>query len=136
MTVRRILAVWLVALLAAPAARAQPAPTPAALAAEGKKLLAEGRTGEACARLAESLARRALLTTRLALADCQEKDGKLAAAHRTLGDAAAQARRLGDRRAAAIRSRVAALEPRLPRLTIRYAPGAVRADLQLAVDGA
>jgi tetratricopeptide (TPR) repeat protein len=91
-----------------------------ALFEKGKALMAERRFEEACPMLAESQRVDPGGGTALALALCHERQGKTATAWSELKDALALARRDGeaDRRAVAERH-LAALEPKLSRLTLR-----------------
>lgn len=90
---------------------------------EAVRLMSAGRDAEACPLLTESQALDPALGTLLALARCQEKTGKLASAWSAYLDVAARAARAGqvDRQAAA-RRQAAALEDRLPKLTIELGP--------------
>src|SRR5262245_5606120 len=83
------------------------------LSAEAKKLLADGKTAEACKKFEESQRAEARGATLLDLADCHEKEGKTATA---IGDykaaaAAARKEKRYDREKTA-RRRIAALEPK------------------------
>jgi hypothetical protein len=91
-----------------------------ALFAEGRKLLAAGNYAAACAKLEASQRLDPGVGTMLNLGDCYEKTGKTASAWAEFRDAAAMARAAGStERVETARSRAAALEGRLSRLTIR-----------------
>jgi hypothetical protein len=127
----------LAAALALPAL-AQPSPEDLALAKvlfeEGRKLMAEGKIDDACAKLARSHALDPALGTLLNLAVCHEKQGKTASAWaelRTAADLAAKGKET--KRLAFATDRAKQLEARLARLTVR-APGAP-AGLSVRLDG-
>jgi hypothetical protein len=106
-----------------------------ALFVDGKRLAAEQRFAEACARFGASMALSPRLGVALNLADCYEHLGRTASAWVAFGEAAALARRLGDLRETFALDRQAALAPRLSR--IRIAPaGAVVEGLVVMRDGA
>jgi hypothetical protein len=118
------LALPMMSLLATTSARADDGAAAAALFKEGREALKRGDYAVACARLGESLRLDpAAAGTALNLAECEEHTGKLASAwqHFTL---AAEKLAPGDDRKPLIKARLTALEPRLPRLSIRLAPGA------------
>jgi hypothetical protein len=94
------------------------APTAETLFREGRRLMAAGDTGEACARFAESYALEASSGTLLNLALCNEMEGKTATASAEYRAAArlAESQGRGDR-AAVADEKAAALEPKLARLT-------------------
>lgn len=107
----------------APAARAQEDQAAArALFADGRALMKAGQYANACPKLE---AARKLFTSAgilLNLADCHEKIGRTASAWTEFGEAAAVAKRTNrDDDAEEATRRQAALEPSLPRLTIRVA---------------
>jgi hypothetical protein len=113
------------------AARAQPQPTkrdPAAAEAlfqEGRRLLKEGKVDEACAKLAGSQRLDPSSGTLLNLADCHERQGKLATAWAefvSVGDSATT--RGNEKRAVEAKRRAAKLEPQLSRLVVSVAAGA------------
>jgi hypothetical protein len=124
------------------AARADTPPERAALAealfVEGKDLMRAGKLAEACPKLAESHRLDPGGGVVLALALCHEAAGKTASAWSTFGEALTFAVRDGDRnREAVARARIAALEPKLPRLVIVVAPAALgTAGLAVRLDGA
>jgi serine/threonine-protein kinase len=122
----RLLVPLLVSMLLAWPAHAQldseKKATADALFDEAKGLLLAGETEKACKKLEASVAVLVQLGTRLNLADCYEKIGRLASAWAEFRGAAAMAAKLGDRREPYARDRSATLEPRLARLTITAAP--------------
>lgn len=136
---RRLLcALTLAALLcAAPETHAQGAAAAAALNKEADKLLAEGRTEEACAKLKESDRLEPKLSTRYRLADCYEKTSHpstawalyeevAGAAESAAQDPARKARRADyEKLAKAAHGRAAHLKANLPTLTI-VVPEALR----------
>lgn len=112
-------------------ARAQSQPTkrdPAAAEAlfqEGRRLLKEGKVDEACAKLAGSQRLDPSSGTLLNLADCHERQGKLATAWAefvSVGDSATT--RGNEKRAVEAKRRAAKLEPQLSRLVVSVAAGA------------
>ncbi|HWP09571.1 MAG TPA: hypothetical protein VNN72_27710 [Polyangiaceae bacterium] len=123
-------------LLSAPA-RAGDAAAAEALFREGRQLMDAGDYARACPKLAESYEQEPGTGTLLALAMCREKEGKLASAWAAYGQVASRSKRDGraDREQVA-REQVAALEPRLSRLTINVDAGtAVLGGLAVKRDG-
>lgn len=119
MTVDRLTV--LAVLISAGTAIAQPSDTVGAeaLFREGKRLLKEGKTAEACDKLAASEHLDRSAGTLLNLADCREKNHQLATAWATFLEAASAARSAGDgKREGEARTRASALEPHLSYLTI------------------
>ena len=111
----------LVILLTAGTAAAQPGDTVGAeaLFREGKRLMKDGKTAEACDKFAASEHLDRSIGTLLNLADCREKNHQLATAWATFLEAASTARGAADpNREAEARSRASALEPHLSYLTI------------------
>jgi len=101
-----------------------------ALFDEAKLLMAQGDYELACPKLEESQRLDPALGTLLNLADCREKQGKLASAWSLFRDAESLARRSGPPDAAAVaRQRAELLQQRVPRLVLRVtqpAPAALR----------
>lgn len=94
-----------------------------ALWEQGKTLLEQGRVVEACAKLGESYRLDPGTGALLLLANCHEKEGKLASAWAELNEAAARARKEGGgEREVFAREQAAALAPRLSRLRLEVAP--------------
>lgn len=128
---------WVVVAMALPAqGMAQVAPQKMAADAafdEGKRLMSEAKFSEACARFAESQRLEPASSTLLWLGECLEKSGKLASSWSTYREAASLAARQGkaDREKLA-RERVAAIEPRVPRLVLK-APAT--SGLAISLDG-
>ena len=115
---------------AGPAARPAPVDKTAQAAAlfrEGKTLMDAGKLAEACAAFERSQAVEARVTTVVNHANCREKNGQLATAARLFAETAEQLRIATEEDSVALRKlatdRVAALQPRLSRLTLRIAPG-------------
>lgn len=107
------------AVLVAGAGHAQPGAsdraTAATLSDDARKLMARSRYEEACPKLAESLRLASSLVTQLSLAQCYEHVGKMASAWRLYDQAAGEATRTHDsRQEKAARTKMQALEPRLP----------------------
>jgi len=96
-----------------------------ALFDQGRAALAGGDFDTACGRFRESERLDPALGTRFNLADCEEKRGRLATAWSLFRGVVAQLADGDDRRPVAQR-RLAALEPRVPRLTMVLAPNAPR----------
>ncbi|AUX38760.1 uncharacterized protein SOCE26_001380 [Sorangium cellulosum] len=105
---------------------------------EGRALLVEQRFAEACPKLEESLRLEPSLGTTLNLAFCHERLGNVATAWVGFQEALTTARTAGDAaREAFARSRLDALEPRVPWLRVRAAAGGAGADqLTILIDGA
>ena len=119
MTVERLTLVAI--LIAAGTAAAQPSDTVGAeaLFREGKRLLKDGKTAEACDKFAASEHLDRGIGTLLNLADCREKNHQLATSWATFLEAASAARSAGDtKRETEARTRASALEPHLSYLTI------------------
>jgi hypothetical protein len=125
----RLLALLLLVVPAAAVAQDAAKKEADALFFEGKRLMANGNIPAGCFKFEASLTRLEQLGVRLNLADCYEQAGRLASAWRQFRRAAEQAERSGDDRARFARARRDALVPKLPRLRITGAAGAmVRAD--------
>jgi hypothetical protein len=127
----------LAALLAGAPARAEPTPADRAeadgLFKEAKKLLARGKTPEACARLEASYALDPVGGTLMNLAHCHEILGRTATAWTEFEAARAMARTAGraDREKAAA-DHLVTLEPRVAHLTVTV-PAAAAAPPGLTV---
>lgn len=123
-------------LTTAGAARAaDPEGNPAAaesLFQDARKLMDAKKYGEACPKFLASHKASPAVGTLLNLADCYEKDGKLASAWARFHEAVALAQRLGrpDREKTA-RDRADKLEPKLIKLTIKSADK----DIAVKLDG-
>jgi hypothetical protein len=115
-------AVLAAVLLAAPlSAHAQRSDKAAAesLFQEGKALVAQGRTAEACSKFAESQRLDSSVGTLLNLARCQEQLGRTASAWATYKEASTLAHAVGQtERESAAKDFASKLEPRLSRLRI------------------
>ena len=96
-----------------------------ALFDQGRAALAQGDFDTACGRFRESDRLDPALGTRFNLADCEEKRGHLATAWSLFRGVVAQLAE-GDDRLPVAQKRLAALEPRVPRLTMVLAPRAPR----------
>lgn len=108
------------ALLAPGVARAGDSAAAEVLFNEGKKLMAEGRYPEACAKLEESQRLDAGIGTLFNLADCHEHIGKIASAWGEFTEVASLSKAAGQAaREEAARQRAVVLEPRLSKLVIR-----------------
>jgi serine/threonine-protein kinase len=119
-------------------ARAQDAKTTAeALFQEARQLLEAGRWEEACPKLAASLRLDPSANgTRLNLARCWTKTGKVASAWTTAREALAEARRAADtKRATAAQDLLAEVEPLLPKLAVKVTPSRAPTGLVVFRDG-
>ena len=112
-------------LLVASLAHAQPAVEAKARIKEAKALLKQKKIAEACAKLAESEALVPAASTTLLVADCREKEGKLATTHALLLKVGTPA----------AKRRAKKLEPKLFHVTIAVAAERRVFGLELAVDG-
>jgi tetratricopeptide (TPR) repeat protein len=135
-----LLSVGALALCFAPGALAQ-SDTQVALAEalyqQGRLLVAEGKYDEACPKFAESHRLEPATGTLLNLAACHEAQGKLATAWIQFSDAFVASRRdRRDDRMKFAQEHMAALEPKLSRLTLVVAPEADEPGLELTLDGA
>jgi serine/threonine-protein kinase len=93
-----------------------------ALFDEGKKLMKDGKTVEACDRFEASVRTLPQLGVRMNLANCYEQIGRTASAWAEWREAASLADKTGDNRAQYARDHAAALEPKLVKLTIKIDP--------------
>ena len=90
------------------------------LFAEGRELLEKGKFPEACAKLARSAELSAAVGTLTNLGYCNEQIGKLRSAMNAYAEAETLATAVGDtKRAAFARERLAAVEPKAPKLVLR-----------------
>ncbi len=108
-----------------------------ALFDEGKRLLAEGKVGEACDKLSESNQLAPRGGTLLSVGLCHEQQGKLLAARRELRDALALAKR--DARADRVpiaSEHLAAVEARLSFVKLVPPPNVAEDKVELRVDDA
>jgi hypothetical protein len=120
-------------------ARAQTSKSDAAQAeslfAEAKKLMEAGHYAQACPLLAESQRVDPGGGTLLNLADCHEKEGRIATAWAEFNAAMAVANKDGRAdRVTFAQERIVALEPRLPRLTISVVPNAAASGYEIVLD--
>lgn len=94
-----------------------------ALFADGRELLERGRFPEACAKLARSEELSPAVGTLLNLGYCYEQIGKLRSAMDAYAEAETLAVAAGEaKRASFAKERLAAVEPRTPRLVVRVLP--------------
>jgi hypothetical protein len=133
--VRRAIATCAI-VFAATSARAQTidAAQATALFRSGREALAAGDYARACAALAESLRLDVKVGTLLSLAECEEHRGELANAYAHWQQAIDRANAGHDERLAYLQGRLGALDPRVPKLTIRRAAGAP-SDTAITRDG-
>jgi hypothetical protein len=103
---------------------------------QARNLATAGQWTEACAKLEDSLRYAPLVATRLELATCDERIGKLAAAWRLYRETAVAAAQAGDTaRRDQAQSRAAAIEPRLAKLVVAP-PARPPAGFAVTSDGA
>lgn len=118
------------------AAEARDVAVAEALFAEGRQLLTEGRYDEACPKLAESQRLDPGTGTALNLADCYEKQGRLATAWGIWLEAAALARQAGqEERESHARMRAEEVERQLHRVVITVPETTYVEGLRVARDG-
>lgn len=108
---------------AVPAPAKSPAPSPEVAEAErlfveAKRLMSEERVTEACRAFEKSQELDPAVGTQFNIADCYEREGRLATAYRQFRDLRDVLVRVGDDRAPQADARARALEPRLPHVTI------------------
>lgn len=111
------------AMLAAPTRAWAGDPAAEALFLQGRAAADKGDFATACARFHESNRLEPAVGTIFNLGDCEEKLGRVATAW-TFFREVVQRLPPGDERAPIAKKRADALEPRLPRLTLRLAAGA------------
>lgn len=122
--------------LSAPAAAdEQSAAAAETLFRDARRLVAEKRFAEACAKFAASQRLDSSLGTLYNLADCHEKEGKLASAWAEFVEAAGQAKKARDPREEIATRRATALEPRLVRLLIVVPEAHAVPGLKVTSDG-
>jgi hypothetical protein len=86
---------------------------------DGRALMAQGKTDEACEKFASSQHLAPAIGTLLNLAVCREKQGRNATAWSLFADAEAQAQRAGDKvRATLAHDKLAAIAPQLKKVVI------------------
>jgi hypothetical protein len=108
-----------------------------ALFREGKQLLKDGKTDQACQKLEGSYRLDPAIGTLMNLADCHEKLGKHASAWAEFLSASSLSKRRGETdRETVARDRATALEPKLIRLTIVVPPATKVDGLEVRRDGA
>ena len=110
--------------------------TAQALFDQGRQLMSQGNYAEACPKLEESARIAGHSGTLLNLADCYEKQGRIAAAWSMFLSAAAAANRTGNSaREAEARARASALAPSLPKIVINVATADKNAGIAVSRDG-
>lgn len=135
-----LLATLLASVVAPTVAHAQSAGDPGKareLATRGRAAFDAGDLAAGCPLLDQAVQLDPeLLGAGFALAECREKEGKLATAHRQFLAIATRAEARGEDRAAEARARAAALAPRLPRLRVDVTEAArALPGLAITVDG-
>jgi hypothetical protein len=98
-------------------------PSAAELFRQGRAAMVARDYATACPKLEASVRLEAHVGNLISLAECEEATARLAAARGHWQQAADLARGLGDQRESFAREKLAILDPRVPRLTIRRAPG-------------
>jgi hypothetical protein len=103
------------------------------LFAEGRSLMEAARFDEACAKFAESQRAKPSMGTLLNLGLCNEKGGRLASAVEAYRDAtlAATKSAIDVKRVALAKERIAALEPRVPRVAVALADESTKTTVSL-----
>src|ERR1044071_3236753 len=119
----------------AAAAHAAPADRADQLFKRGKRLLTQKKYSEACAAFEESDRIDPGIGAKLNGAKCYQDWGKLATAWRWYVDAETMATSAHDARAQKIQELVEALEPTVPRLTVKAPRGVDLADAIITLDG-
>lgn len=89
---------------------------------EGRELLDAGKLDEACFKLRESDRVQPAPGTRFFLADCEERRGRIATAWATYGEVGGRLPPT-DPRLETVKERIAALEPRVPRIVLKLREG-------------
>jgi len=102
---------------------------------KGKKLMGEKRYKEACPTLEKVDNLDPAIGAKLNVAKCYEEWGKLGQALRWYSDAERMANDTHDERAPKIHGLVVALEPKVPKLTLKVAPDADRGVGSVQLDG-
>ena len=103
---------------------------------KGKRLLAQKKYPEACAAFEQSDRLDPGIGAKLNVAKCYQEWGKLATAWRWYVDAETMATSVRDGRAKKIHELVEALEPSVPRLTVKAPRGADLAGVLMTLDNA
>ena len=117
-------------------ARADDSAAAQALFDQAKKAMAAHRYADACPKLEESLRLQEAVGTLLNLADCYEREGKLASAWSRYLEVASKARAAGQgARARIARDRAAALAPKLSSLVVDVPSSSRAAGLEIRRDG-
>lgn len=106
-----------------------------ALFYEGQRLIATGDVDHACSKFEASLQLLDRLGVRLNLADCHERQGRTATAWTEFLEAASEADKNHDKRAASVRQRADALVPRLAKLAISVPSASQLPGLAVRRDG-
>jgi hypothetical protein len=101
----------------------------------GKRLLAQKKYAEACRAFEDSDRIDPGIGAKLNAAKCYQEWGKLATAWRWFVDAETMATSARDPRAKKIHELVEAIEPSVPRLTVKAPPGADLAGVLIKLDG-
>jgi len=103
---------------------------------EGRALMEKGHLAAACPKLEESLRLDTGTGTMLWLAECYQRQGRIASAWAQFRQAAWTAEKQNDPRAKTARKKAGDLEPRLPKLAIVVAAENHIAGLEVMRDGA
>lgn len=118
-SVRAVLGIAIVSLASSAGTEARADAAAAdALFQDGRRLMDEKRTAEACTKFDSSYKEEPTLGTLLNLANCREIEGRLATAWARWNEAEAKAHQAGDDRESLAKDRKEALAPRLPKITI------------------
>ena len=130
-----VAALWLCPALAAAQNTSDTKAAANALFEEGKRLITAGDVDDACSKFEASLQLLDQLGVRLNLADCHERQGRTATAWAEFSEAASQADKRRDARAAYARQRAGTLELRLTKLRISVLPANQLPALAVRRDG-